>query len=364
MEVLLENIRFNYHGIKNHVKRRVIVVLKANAYGLGVTQVAWTLKKEGADFFAAATPDEALELRNMGINDPVLILGSSPYDAAGAYVKEGISVALTDKLMAEALSREAVRQGRSVRVHLKIDTGMGRIGFLPGEVRGISELLRGLPGIDVEGIFTHFATSDEADLSYTHRQFRIFRESVETARSAGLTPRMIHCCNSGAVLADLSEMFCDAVRTGHMLYGLNPSKECGSAVSIKPCFEIKTSVGVVRELPEGSGISYGLTHKTTGTTTTAILPIGYADGYTRLLSNRADVLIRGRRCRVLGNVCMDQTVVDVSNVPGVKPGDEAVLIGGQGDEFISVDEIADKFGAITGMIPLMFTARVPRTYVG
>jgi alanine racemase len=363
MEVSLENYRHNYRTIKEHVKRRVIAVLKADSYGMGVVPVAWTLKSEGADFFAVATPDEALALRSAGIPDPILVLGSSPYETAREYVRKGIRAAITDQAMAEELSREAVRLGCTAYVHLKIDSGMGRIGFLHPSVREIASKLHHLPGIKTEGVFTHFATSDEADLSYTHKQFKSFMKSVDIIREAGLSPTMIHCCNSGAVLADLSEMFCDAVRPGHIVSGLIPTPECGKSVHIKPCFEVKTAIGAVRELPADMGISYGLTYTTERPTVTAVLPIGYADGYSRSLSNKGDVLIHGKRCRIIGRICMDQCIVNISDVPEAKPGDEVVLIGRQGGESITIEEYAEAIGGITAMVPVMFTARVPRVYI-
>jgi alanine racemase len=364
MEVSLENYRRNYRAIKERVKRRVIAVLKADSYGMGVVPVAWALKSEGADFFAVATPDEALRLRSIGIPDPILVLGSSPYEAAREYVRNGIRAAITDHVMAEEMSKEAVREKRAAYVHLKIDSGMGRIGFLHGSVREISSKLRHLPGVEVEGVFTHFATADEADLSHTHSQFKSFMNSLDVVREEGLNPSMVHCCNSAAILADLSDMFCDAVRPGHIISGLIPTLECGRAVKIEPCFEVKTAIGAIRELPAGMGISYGLTYTTDQTTRTAILPVGYADGYNRNLSNKGDVLIRGKRCRILGRVCMDQCMVNISGVPEAEPGDEVVLIGRQGDDAITIEEYAEKAGVITAMVPVMFTSRVPRVYAG
>jgi alanine racemase len=362
MEVSLESYRHNYRNIRDHVKRRVIAVVKSNSYGMGAVPVAWTLKSEGVDFFGVATPDEALELREAGIRDPILVLGASPYDAARMYVKEGVRVAMTDEAMAAELSKEAVRQGRAAYVHLKVDSGMGRIGFLPHAVGEIASLLRRLPGIEVEGVFTHFAMADEADLSYTHHQFDVFVKSVEAVKKAGLNPAMIHCCNSGALMSDLSYMFCDAVRPGHILCGLIPSSDSGHAISIEPCFEVKTAISVVRELPEGSSVSYGQTHWTDGPTVTAVLPVGYADGYSRALSNRGEVLIHGKRCPVIGRVCMDQCVADVTKLDNPRPGDEVVLIGRQGDEAVTIEDVVDWIGCNSGMVPLMFSARVPRVY--
>ena len=364
MEVSLDNIRYNYRSICAHVKpSKIIAVVKANGYGLGAVPVAWCLKAEGADFFGVATPDEAVELREAGILDPVLVLGSSPYDAAETYVKLGIRAAITDVLMAEALSRAAARQNCRAYVHLKVDSGLGRIGFLPNAAISIAEKISKLPGIQLEGVFTHFATSDTSDLKHTHEQFKVFSAALESLRSAGVSFDMVHCCNSGALLAGLSGMYCDAVRPGQILHGIIPTKECGSAVTVKPCFEVKTAIGAIRELPPDYGISYGLTYTTSETERTAILPVGYADGYNRNLSNKGEVLIRGQRCPIRGRICMDQCVVGISHLKEAAVGDEVVLIGRQGGEVITLEDVADAMSSITPTIPVSFTARVPRVYV-
>jgi alanine racemase len=364
MEVSLDNLRYNYRAIRDHVRTsKIISVVKANAYGLGAVPAAWALRGEGADFFAVATPDEAMELREAGIGDPVLVLGSSPYDAAEAYVRFGIRAAITDVRMAEALSKAAQRQNRLAHIHLKADSGMGRIGFLSDAVLSVAEQIHKLPGIDFEGLFTHFATSDERDLAHTHEQFRVFSAAAASIKKAGIPVRMVHCCNSGALLADLSEMFLDAVRPGQLLYGITPSPECGKAVAARPCFEFRTAVGAVRELPAGTGISYGLTWTTRETERIAILPVGYADGFNRNLSNKGEALIRGERCPVRGRVCMDQCIVGVSHLKEVEVGDEVVLIGRQGNDAITVEEMAAKLSAIAATVPVTITARVPRIYV-
>lgn len=364
MEVSFDALLHNYRSIKELVKRaKVIAVLKANAYGMGLIPAARCLKADGADFFAVATPDEALEIRASGIKDPVLVLGSSPYGAAETYVKEDIQVAITDLEMARALSQKAVALGRPASIHLKIDSGMGRIGFLPKEALEAALAIKNMPGLDIKGLFTHFATADEADLSYTHHQFQSFMDTVEKIKKAGISAPMLHCSNSGAILANLSEMFLDAVRPGHILNGLVPSQECGSAIEIKPCFELKTAVGVVRHLEKGSGVSYGLTYTTSGNTCTAVLPVGYADGFSRAFSNNADVLIQGKRCPVIGRICMDQSMVDVSHLENVRAGDEVVLLGRQGNEYISIEEWANKLSTNVASVPLGLSSRVTRVYL-
>ncbi|MDR0616457.1 MAG: alanine racemase [Synergistaceae bacterium] len=364
MEVSLENFRHNFRAIREKCgTARIIAVVKANAYGMGAVPVAWALEGCGADFFAVATPDEAVELREAGISAAILVMGASPPRAAETYVKLGISAAVSDLNFAAALSREATRQNRAARVHLKIDTGMGRIGFSPEEASRAAETIHSLPGLDFEGVFTHFAKADEEDLSHTEAQFAIFKASVERIRGAGIPVRIAHCCNSGAVLAGLSHMYMNAVRPGHILSGLIPSPECRDGVSVRPCFEVKTAISVIRELPEGTGVSYGHAYVTAAPERVAVLPIGYADGFGREMSGIAEVLIRGTRCPVRGRICMDQCVAGISHVKDAETGDEAVLIGRQGAEAITIEEFARKKSSITGTVPVSFTGRVQRIYV-
>ncbi|MDR2523580.1 MAG: alanine racemase [Synergistaceae bacterium] len=364
LEVSLENYRHNYRAVRDYVRpAKVIAVVKADAYGMGVMPVVWALKREGADFFAVATPDEALELREAGVTDSILVLGASVYDAADVCVRMNLRSTLTDLRMAEALSKAASRWGRPAVVHLKVDSGLGRLGFLPLSVPTVAERLRALPGIELEGIFTHFSNTEGRDLTQTRRQFEVFSEVVAAVKKAGFPVKMVHCCNSGALRDGFSGMFQDAVRSGQILSGIIPCPECAEAVPVKSCFQLKTAVGLVRELPPGSGVSYGQTYITREAERVAVLPVGYADGFSRGFSNVGEVLIRGTRCPIRGVVCMDQCVVGVSHLQEVEVGDEAVLIGSQGGETITVTEAAAKLTALPLTIPAMFTARLPRVYV-
>lgn len=365
MEVSLDNLRYNYRLIKKHVKGSdVIAVIKANAYNLGAIPVAWALRQAGAMFFAVATPEEALELRDGGITSPVLVLGSSPYEAADSYVKWGIRAAITDMEMARAMSRAAVRRQKPAYIHLKIDTGLGRIGFFPEEALQVAGEIVSLPGIEAEGIFTHFALADTGDMTYTREQYRRFTIVVQRLAEKGIRPKIRHCCNSAGTL-EVPEMALDAVRPGHIIVGMYPSPEVARSIIVKPCFEFKTAVGALRELPEGTGVSYGLDYRTRGTEKIAVLPMGYADGYYReLWSKGAEALVDGRRCPVVGRICMDQMMVNVTDVKNVAVGDEVVLIGKQGGEEISLDEVAGKLGTLTCVPPtLISTKRVPRVYL-
>lgn len=364
MEVSLDNLRYNYRLIREHVKgARVIAVVKANAYSLGIIQASWALRGAGADFFAVATPDEAIEMREGGITSPVLVLGTSPYSVAGEYVRLGIRAAITDLMMARALSTEAVRQGRKAFVHIKIDSGLGRIGFIPGYTLEAVEDIVSLPGIEAEGAFTHFALADTGDMTYTREQYSRFLKALEQLSSKGIRFRMRHCCNSAATL-ETPEMALDAVRPGHIIVGMYPSPEVKRSIIVKPCFEFKTSIGLIRELPPGTGVSYGLDYVTEKNERIAQLPIGYADGYYRELWNKgAEVLIGGVRCPVVGRICMDQMLVNVTAVPKASVGDDVVLIGKQGGEEITLDEIAGKMGTLACVPPTLVSKRVPRVYI-
>lgn len=364
IEVNQENLAFNFRSIAGFLDPgcSLMAVVKANGYGLGAMEVARIFRDNGCQRFAVATPDEAVELREGGINEPILVLGPSPREAAEVFVASDITAACTDLSFAVAMSRAAAKQGRPARLHLKIDTGMGRIGFLPSEVPDTVEKISRLPGLDLEGVFTHFACADERNPEYTRTQFSRFGEVLDSLRGRNIRFRIRHVCNSAGTV-NFPEMHLDAVRPGIILYGMWPSTHCKKSVELRSVFEVKTSVALVRELPPRSGVGYGLRYMTRGTERVAILPIGYHDGYARPLSMKASVLVRGKRAPLIGSICMDQTMVDVTHIPDVISGDEVVLVGRQGSECISPEEIAGYLGTINYEIPSLFTKRVPRVYI-
>ena len=255
VEVNLENLAFNYKSIKVHVGERVqlISVVKADGYGHGMIEVVRRLSKEGCQRFAVATTDEAFELRAAGLSASVLVLGPSVYKAAGELIRQDITVALTDMKMARALSVAAVKEGRQALIHLKVDSGMGRIGFLPKEVPHVLDELSSLPGVKMEGLFTHFATADEGRLDYTETQFKRYIDVLNQMESRGMGVSLRHVCNSAGIL-NSPEKHLDACRPGVILYGMWPSSLCIRPIDLKPTFEVKTSVSMIRELPSGSGI--------------------------------------------------------------------------------------------------------------
>ena len=258
MEVRLDNIRANYGAIRKHLDEhggaaaKIFGVIKANAYNLGAVPVAWALREAGADYFIVATPDEALELRAGGIVDPVLVLGASPYEAAPEYVRYGIRATITDMEMAHALSAAAEKLGKKAFVHIKIDTGMGRIGFRPDEATETVARIAALPGVVCEGAFTHFATADDADLAYVHEQHALFLKALDLIAAKGITIPLRHCCNSGGTLS-FPQWAMDGVRPGQIVCGMYPTEHVPRSLPVLPGFSFKTAVAALRTLPPGQG---------------------------------------------------------------------------------------------------------------
>lgn len=363
MEVNLSNIVGNYGAVQARVGSTgdVIAVVKADAYGHGALPVAQALAAAGCRRFAVAIPDEAFELREGGITEPILVLGPSPERSVREYIRQEVTPTITDLSFARALNAEAIRQNRRANVHLKVDTGMGRIGFLPGEVPGVLEELVAMKGLRIEGVYTHFACADEARLDYTKGQFDGLRRALLAAERIGVPIPLRHACNSAGVLA-CPDMYLDAVRPGVILYGMWPSGECPRPMELLPTFEVKTEVAALRTLPPGSGVGYGLKYMTRGAERIAVLPVGYADGYTRALSGKVRVLIGGKRVPLAGNICMDQAMANVTGMD-VQVGDEVVLVGRQGGEAVTAEEIAALRGTINYEVPIAFSKRVPRVYI-
>ncbi len=364
MEVNLDNVAFNYRSIKDHVGASVQVmsVIKADAYGHGVLEVARRLAKEGCQRFAVATSDEAFFLRDSGIGDSILIMGPTSYGAAGEIVRQGIAVSLSDLDMAKALSQAAVKEGIRAMIHVKVDTGMGRIGFLPDQIPSVLDTITSLPGLHVEGLFTHFATADEPRLDYTETQYGRYLRALSIFEERGIRIPLRHVCNSAGTL-NSPEKHLDCCRPGVILYGMWPSSDCIRPIELRPTFEVKTSVAAIRKLPLGSGVGYGLKYMTRGDETIAVLPIGYADGLSRAFSMRMNVIVKGKKVPQVGNICMDQTMIDVTGLD-VSVGDEVVIVGRQGDQVIVPEDLAGaRQNTINYEIPIMFSKRVPRVYV-
>ncbi len=365
VEIDLSAISHNVREIRRVTTpaARVMAVVKADGYGHGAVEVSRTALAGGAEWLGVARTGEGAALRDAGIEAPVLVLGYTPPEQFREVLERRLVQAVFNRKMALDLAEEARKAGVKARVHLKVDTGMGRLGWLAGAgaCGEILDLARN-PHLELEGIFTHFAAADALDQSYTLEQFHKFMELTEQLRRSGLEFPLRHAANSAALLG-MPETHLDMVRAGIAIYGLKPSGEVNySNVRLRPALELKARVAHVKEVPAGYAISYGCTYRTGRTTCVATLPLGYADGYPRLLSSRGEALIHGCRAPVVGRVCMDQIMVDVSHIQDVKIGEEAVLIGRQDDEEITAEEVADEAGTIHYEIVSQINDRVPRIY--
>lgn len=368
-EVDLDAILSNMRNMKANIRpeTKMIGVIKTDAYGHGSVPVARALQK--LDFmygFAVATAEEAFELRESGITLPILILGYTfPYSFE-KMIEWDIRPCVFREDTAKLLSEAAGRLHRKARVHIKVDTGMGRIGISPDEsglafVKRLSET----ENIEIEGIFTHFARADETDKSSAREQFRVFKTFTdEIEEKLGLHGLIRDCSNSAGIL-EMPEANMDVVRAGITLYGLAPSPEVNMhTVELRPALSLHSTVVFVKWLPEGSPVSYGGTYVTEKRTRVATIPLGYGDGYPRSLSNKGYVLIRGKRAPIIGRVCMDQFMVDVTEIPGVCEGDDVTLIGRDGTEEITADALGELSGRFNYELMCDLGKRIPRIYIG
>ncbi len=362
-EIHLDNIAGNVLAMREKLPAgcRFLGVVKADAYGHGAVPVAKKLESIGCEYLAVACIDEAIELREAGVKAPILILGYTPPVCAGELVRYGITQAVGSLAMARALSEKA--GDKRVRAHIKLETGMGRTGFRvlnPQELNEAAEALK-LPGLDVEGVFTHFAVSDEFGDPFTQEQFSRFTNAVSALEaSRGRRFDVRHCANSGAVI-NYPEYSLDMVRPGIATYGLYPAKETGG-ILLRPGMSLRSRIVQVTSHEAGDTISYGRKFRADGPMRIAVVPIGYADGLHRTLSGQLEVLIRGRRCRQLGRICMDMCMVDVTALGDARPGEVATIFGRDGDMEISVDELAEKAGTISYELLCAVSPRVPRVY--
>lgn len=350
---------------------RFMAVVKANAYGHGAVEVARQALAGGADCLGVARIQEAVALRAAGINGRILVLNYTPPEFAHLALEHDLALTVFDLDTATATSDTAVAAGSRIVAHLKTDTGMGRLGLRPDGEKGtgldpdrinLAIRIASLPGLDLEGIFTHFAAADSRDAAYTEKQFAQFGDYIDALKKAGIEFRVRHAANSAAILTH-PQTHLDMVRAGIALYGLNPSAEVNlDHLSTRPVMSLKARLVHVKKVPAGFCVSYGMTYRAPAPTTIATVPIGYADGYSRLLSSRGTMLVRGQRAPIVGRVCMDLTMLDVGHIAGVRTGDEVIVLGRQGDETIAADEIAGVLGTINYEIVSSITARVPRTF--
>ncbi|MFR2711510.1 alanine racemase [Frisingicoccus sp.] len=362
----LDALKYNVDGIKRCKAESAMLmgVIKADAYGHGAKVFAHELDRMGFDWFAVATADEGIELRRDGIEQPILVLGYSCEAQYPDMVQWEITPTIYSLDMAKAFDAAAEKAGKVANIHIKIDTGMSRIGFLPGE-ESLDEIekIHGLRHLRIQGMFTHFACADMRDKTHVGHQIEKFRQMIDGVRQRGIPVEIFHCSNSASIM-ELPSEHMNLVRAGIILYGLYPSHEMEEErLPLKPVMSLYSHVVHVKEVPEGVTVGYGATYVTRRPTRIGTIPVGYADGYPRILSNRASVLIRGRRAPIIGRVCMDQFMVDVTDMPEVSVGDVVTLIGRDGEETLSVEEISEMAGSFNYEFVCDVSRRVPRVYI-
>lgn len=363
-EINLDAINHNIKEVKKAVgeQAKVMAVIKADGYGHGAVMVANSLNQIGIDGFAVAIIEEGIELRKRGIQKPILILGyTSPYQY-GELVQYGLTQTVFRYEMAEKISEFAVLLGKTAKIHIKLDTGMNRIGFKDNEESiKIIQKIKELPNIEIEGIFTHFACADETDKTSAYHQYERYERFVKKLEENGIHIPIKHVSNSAAIM-DLKDVRLDMVRSGIMTYGLYPSEEVDhDQIQLQPALSLKSHIVYIKEVGPGEGVSYGSTYVTKKKTKIATIPVGYADGYPRALSSKGRVLIRGQYAPIIGRICMDQFMVDVTDVEGVQELDNVTLVGRDGDNAITVEEVANvnsfNYEFVCGL-----SRRVPRVY--
>lgn len=365
VKVYLDRIKGNMEAMQKRLPSdmKMIGVVKADAYGHGAVAVAKAVDAYVCGY-AVAEAGEALELRKNGITKPILILGPSPESRYEEIIENEISEVVFDLKRAKLLSDYALKMGKKARIHIAVDTGMSRIGYIPSreaaeEIKTVSKL----PGIELRGMFTHFARADEADKASAFRQLKRFRDFTAEVKGLGVDIPVCHCANSASIM-ELEDAYMDAVRAGITMYGLYPSDEVDrSLVPIRPAMELKSSITYIKNIGPGTEVGYGGTFRAEKDMRIATVGIGYADGYPRSLSGHGSVLVDGKRAPILGRICMDQLMIDVSEVEDVQEGDVVTLIGTQGSERVSVDAMSRAAHTINNETLTRITARVPRIYI-
>ena len=356
-------LRWNLAQIRNKVgpKVKILSMVKANGYGHGAAAASRTLGTAGGDAFGVATLEEGAELREAGIQTPIIVLAGVYPNQIEQFLAHSLTPVVHEVVGLKHLDDAVKSSGATLNVHVKVDTGMGRLGFLAAEADCWIPELKKLRALKLEGIFSHFSHAESVQGDYTRKQLEIFTGVVENFRRQNITLPLVHLANSAATIT-LPAAYFDMVRPGIMLYGVYPSPEMASQISLKPVLTWKTRILQLKKVPPESSISYGQTFITKRESMIATLPIGYADGYQRLLSNRGQILVRGQRAPVVGKVCMDLTMIDVTDIRNVQQGDEVVLLGRQGDAEISADEMATWANTISYEILTSIGARVPRIH--
>lgn len=370
VEIDLDAIGHNYRLIKKAADSvPVMCIVKADAYGHGVEHIALEYQRLGVKWLGVSNIEEAMELRRYGIDRKILILGYTPPEAVAQLSEYEITQAVFSYSYAQMLSQAAVSLGCKVRCHIKVDTGMGRIGLNCRTSEAINaaadeaESICRLEGLETNGIFTHFAVADDGvnGEEFTRNQYANFIDIISALNKRGISFKYRHCCNSAATL-EYPDMHLDLVRPGVILYGLAPSACMRGKYGLRPVMQLRSVISMIKKLEAGASVSYGRIFTAEHNMLLATVPIGYADGFPRVLSGNQDLIVRGKRVPIVGRVCMDQLMIDVSNVEGVKEGDTVTIFGTDGGEEITVDELADKLGTINYELVCRMARRVPRIY--
>jgi len=361
-DVSVDNVLYNFNQFKRIAPNsKIMCVVKSDAYGHGACELATDLENAGADAFAVAFAEEAIQLRNKGIKAQIMILGVTPIEWIALAVENDITFTVYNYENALEISNIAKALSKQAKIHIKVDTGMGRIGFIPND-ESLEEIIKisKLPNICIEGMFTHFACADEEDTSYVEEQFEKYTDFVSKIEALGIKIEVKHVCNSAAAMR-FPKMHLDMIRVGISLYGLYPS-EIKYDLDLKPAMQMKSKVINVKKVPAGTKISYGSIFEAKEDMVVATVAAGYADGYSRTLTNKAKVIVGNTFAPVIGRICMDQCMIDATNVNNISVGDEVILFGGEKDLCISADEVAYMAGTIGYEILCSVTKRVPRRY--
>ena len=360
LEIDLDAIRNNVRAIRRRTQVMVMAVIKANGYGHGALQVARAAIEAGAEWCGVARIEEALTLREQGIGSEIMVLGYTPPALIPEAIRQGIHVAVYDPRMAEAYLENAQKVPGRLKAHIKVETGMGRLGMVPEKAAAFLADYHGHEKLEIDGIFTHFARADEPDVDTTQEQLARFIVLLEQLRQGGLLPKTVHTSNSAAMI-NFPQTYFDMVRPGIALYGLNPSPDSLLPAEFQPALTWKARLTSLRLLPPGHGVSYGHQYTTQGEERIGVIPVGYGDGYRRVAGQQ--VLVRGQRVNVVGRVCMDQCMLQLDSVPEARVGDEVVLLGVQGGHRIGADDLAASWGTINYEVVCGLADRLPRIYL-
>ena len=359
LEIDLGSIKNNIKQIKKITQTKVMAVIKANGYGHGVLDVAKSAVDAGAEWCGVARMEEALNLRAAGVDSKIMVLGYTPPALIPDAIHNDIHVAIYDERMAQGYAAYATKEAKKLRAHLKVETGMGRLGMLPARVPGFLADYHDHHFIEIDGIFTHFARADEPKSDSTDQQLALFKALLAQLRQAELCPDLVHAANSAAVL-NYPDAYFDLVRPGIAIYGLDPAPNTPLPEGFRSALTWKARLTSVRVLPAGHGVSYGSVYVTSDEERIGVIPVGYGDGFRREPGQQ--VLVRGKRVDVVGRVCMDQCMLQLDAVPGAVPGDEVVLLGTQGEESITANELAARWGTLNYEVVCGLADRLPRVY--